>query len=998
MPTFSEPCPACGTPRSLAVDGGLCPGCLLGAVLERGEMPDEDLAVAANCGDYVLERELGRGATGVVFLARQPGLDRALALKMPVALHFSGPEEVRRFRLEIESVARLDHPHIVPVHAAGEHEGRPYFVMKFAAGGTLAERLAKRSGGALGRDEVRVEVALLSKVARAVHFAHERGVLHRDLKPANVLLDERGEPMVGDFGLARMLDGGAGATITGAALGTPAYMPPEQALGMPVTTAADVYSLGALLFHQLSGRPPFVAASPLETLRQVSGGDAPDVRKAAPWIDRDLATVCGKCLQRDPAKRYRSAAALADDLDRWSRGEVVRARPIGLAERGWRWARRRPVVAALAAASLVGGVAFVAMLVAGSRLLREERNEALRQESRARAMALEARVAGEARRRDAYAADVYLASRALKDGHFGVARRMLDRQRPGPGEEDLRGFEWFAFQHQCRGDEARLWRDHSAAVTAVAVDPSGRFFAAGGRDGALVVRSLESGGEILRLPAADAPRGAAEIPLMTGLAARSPELAARLLKGGLSPDEMRMRGRPSKLGEVICLSWSPDGRRLVSGGEGAYVRIWSIPDGRLVGLIPVTQARPVFHSGDGRWLVVVRRDSTEARDHEVSVFRTEDLARVRRIGGVEPCAALSPDGKALALMPRGGTRIEFQDPQDGRVLASWEAGMAVGELAFSKDGALLFGRRYDGREVVAWRVEDGRRLGQKAMGEGVGVIAVGPDGAWLASAGAGQTIELNRVPTLESGRVLRGHEDGIHALDFSPDGRWLVSGGNDHQTRVWDLAANSAPGRLPARSPSREGLSVEVPEGIWTGDGKGAGRLVLRDREGREIRRMAGPPGPYLRLVAAPDGRRLGAVNWPRELRIAGLPGGKWGEPWQLSAGTVGPVVFSPDGKWLASGGDDNLVSVRDAASGELRAALRGHLSELLSLAFTPDGRTLASSAADGTVRLWHLPTWRELGVLHDGENLRDLEFVEQGSALMATDGEGRARRFPAVR
>jgi WD40 repeat protein len=161
---------------------------------------------------------------------------------------------------------------------------------------------------------------------------------------------------------------------------------------------------------------------------------------------------------------------------------------------------------------------------------------------------------------------------------------------------------------------------------------------------------------------------------------------------------------------------------------------------------------------------------------------------------------------------------------------------------------------------------------------------------------------------------------------------------------------------------------------------------------------MAGPPGPYLRLVAAPDGRRLGAVNWPRELRIAGLPGGKWGEPWQLSAGTVGPVVFSPDGKWLASGGDDNLVSVRDAASGELRAALRGHLSELLSLAFTPDGRTLASSAADGTVRLWHLPTWRELGVLHDGENLRDLEFVEQGSALMATDGEGRARRFPAVR
>jgi WD40 repeat protein len=417
----------------------------------------------------------------------------------------------------------------------------------------------------------------------------------------------------------------------------------------------------------------------------------------------------------------------------------------------------------------------------------------------------------------------------------------------------------------------------------------------------------------------------------------------------------------------------------------------------LVGLIPVTQARPVFYSGDGRLLVVVRRDGTEARDHEVSVFRAEDLARVRRIGGVEPCAALSPDGNALALMPRGGTRIEFQDPLDGRVLASWEAGMAVGELAFSKDGALLFGRRYDGREVAAWRVDDGRRVGHRMVDHGVGVLAVGADGEWLASAGAGQTIELNRVPALESGRVLRGHEDGIHALDFSPDGRWLVSGGNDHQTRVWELAASSAPGRLPARPPREEGLSVGVPDGIWTGDGKAAGRLVLRDREGREIRRMAGPPGPYLRLVAAPDGRRLGAVNWPRELRIAEVPDGKWGMPWQLSAGTVGPVVFSPDGKWLASGGDDNLVSVRDAASGELRATLPGHRRELRSLAFTPDGRTLVSSAADGTVRLWHLPTWRELGILHDGENLRDLEFVRDGSALLATDGAGETLRFPAA-
>jgi WD40 repeat protein len=997
--TSPDHCPACGTPRSCAVAGGLCPGCLLGAVLERGGMPDEEAGLTGGmaCGPYVLERELGRGGTGVVYLARQPGLDRPLALKMPAALHFSGPDEVRRFRLEVESVARLEHPHIVPVHAAGEHEGRPYFVMKFAAGGNLAERLEGRPAGGPTPDGIRTEVALLAKVARAVQFAHERGVLHRDLKPANVLLDERGEPMVGDFGLARVLDDAARATLTGAALGTPAYMSPEQALGQPVTTATDIYGLGAVLFHQLAGRPPFVAAGPLEVLRQVGGGDAPELRSVAPGIDRDLATVCGKCLRRDPAKRYRSAAALADDLDRWLRGEAVDARPIGWAERGWRWARRRPVVATLGGVSLLGGLGFVATLIAGAVLLREERNEARRQESLARAMAIEARVAGEARRLHAYAADVYLASRALGDGHLGVARRMLDRQRPAAGEEDPRGFEWFAFQEQCRGDEARVWLDHGAAVTAVAIDPAGGRLASGGRDGLLVVRSLADGAELLRLPAADAPRGAAEIPRMTALAAGSPELAALLLRGGLNFDEMRMRGRPSKLGEILGLAWSPDGRRLVSTGEGAYVRIWSMPEGGLAGLIPLTQVRTAFFSGDGRHLVLVRHDGSGRREHEVAVFRGDDLLRVRSIRGVEPCAALSPDGQSLAVMPRGGTRIEVQGLLDGRLEASWEAGMAVGGLEFSRDGALLIGRRFDGLEVVAWRVADGRREGVVAGGVPVVVLAAGPGEEWLATAGAGQVIELKRLPSLERGRLLRGHEDGIHALDFSPDGRWLASGGNDHQTRVWELSAKGGTAGPPSRSPLPDAFTAAVPEGLWSGDGKRGGRVALRDRSGKELRRAPGPPGAYVRLVAAPDGSRLGVLHWPRDLSVWDGSGG-WKPSWRLSGGTVGPVVFSPDGKWLASGGDDNLVTVRDAADGVVRATLRGHLGGILSLAFSPDGRTLASSAADGTLRLWHLPTWRELGILHAGGNLKALEFAEEGRALIATDEEGGAKRFPAPR
>lgn len=1000
-PSPPSTCAACGTPQSLEVEGGMCPGCLLSGFLSRGEMPDEELAgpAGAVCGDYLLERELGRGGTGVVYLARQAGMDRPLALKMPASAHLAGPDEVRRFRLEVESVVRLEHPNIVPVHAAGVHEGRPYFVMKFAAGGTLADRLQGRAAGPWSRATIRGEVELLVKVVRAVHFAHERGVLHRDLKPANVLLDDQGEPMVGDFGLARKVDDGAGVTMTGAALGTPAYMSPEQASGTAVTTATDVYGLGAMLFHQITGHPPFEAASPIEVLRRVISEDAPIARQVAPWVDRDLSTVCGKCLQRDPAKRYRSAAALADDLDRWLAGEAVTARPIGAFERGWRWARRRPVAAALAGSAVVAGVAFVVLLVLGSLLLRDERNVARWQESIARGKATEARLAGELLRQHAYAADVYLASRALKDGHLGVARRMLERHEPRAGEVDLRGFEWHAFKRQCRGDEARVWMDHTAAVMAVAFDGSGKLMASGGRDGRVVVRAFPGGEEVLRLPAADAPRDLAEISLMAGLSARSPEIAALLLRGDLNPAELRMRGRPSKLGEVMGLSWSPDGSRLVTAGDGSYVRIWSVPGGKLEGVIPVSHVRPVFHSADGSLLVLVSPDLTGARQHRVRIYRTEDLSLVRVIEGVEPCAALSPDGKRLAVMPNHGTTMEFQDPLDGRVLTSWEAGTAVGGLEFSADGKVVFGRKFDGETLVAWNAEDGRRLGTAGAVDGRhGVMVISPDGRQVAAAGTGQTISMMAAPSLALRTRLKGSEDGIHSLAFSPGGKWLLSGGNDHGTRLWSLEPPGTSGDSEARvvpATSSDGLRSAGPDGVWVGDGKRFTPITLEAPVANTpIRRIAGPPNLYLRLIAAPDGKKLAAFSWPRDLLIADLPEGKWRRSLRLSEGTVGPIAFSRDGATLASGGDDNVITVRDAGSGMVRAVLRGHREQLVALAFTPDGRTLASSGADGTLRLWHLPTWRELGILHEGTVFSRLEFAPEGGELVATDREGRRLRF----
>ncbi len=343
MPSVSahNVCDECGSTLEFDTPSGFCPGCLLQTVLETRS----DNMIGTHLDDYELLNEIARGGMGIVYRARQRVPSRIVALKMILPAHLGSSGAVNRFRAEAEAAASLEHENILPIYAVGEADGAPFYSMKLANGGTLASRMSEY------RDKPREAAALIAKLARAVANAHEHGILHRDLKPQNVLFDSACKPYVSDFGLAKWLQHECDLTQTLAILGTPYYMAPEQARdSKAVAAAADIYSLGAILFHLLSGHPPVAGETPLEVLHRAAE-ETP--RLTSRSIPRDLGVICLKCLEKEPAARYESAAALGDDLENFCENRPIHARPIGLTNRCWRWMRRNPGVVTPATISFV---------------------------------------------------------------------------------------------------------------------------------------------------------------------------------------------------------------------------------------------------------------------------------------------------------------------------------------------------------------------------------------------------------------------------------------------------------------------------------------------------------------------------------------------------------------------------------------------------------------------------------------------------------------------
>ena len=670
---------------------------------------------------YELLGILGHGGMGIVYRARQLKANRLVALKMIRAFEHAAPHERLRFQIETEAVARLQHPNIVQLHEVGEIAGQPFFSLEFCPGGTLSQRLTTRHPTPSEAAE------LIETLARAMHYAHLRGVVHRDLKPGNVLFvgevggvspgttpaaDASSIAKITDFGLAKRLDAEArDVSQTGTILGTPAYMAPEQAAGKVRDTgpSADVYALGAILYECLAGRPPFHGATTLETLRQVLHDEPVPLARLVKKLPRDLATICHKCLAKEPARRYADAAALADDLRRFRDGEPIQARPSGPFERMVRWARRRPAAAAALAATLLALLVSAALIASSSANCSLQVARQAEQDQRLLAEEQRRRAEDALKREELsrYFLHIGLADRALTEGHVARTEEVLDAC-----PETLRGWEWHYLKKQCHSE---LWtvrgerrRGDGWAPTGLSQD--GRLAAWGVEDNRIQVWDTTTGRILITLPGHPGPN---KFINTLRFSRDNRRLASTegifLVPGDLKVWDLEtgeeLLNIPGIFYNNAPVAFSPDGHLLAaSGGSGerpGETWIFDLETGEeLLRLIHADETSPLSiadlaFSSDGTRLAAASGDGetlgvSRQRRGEVTLWDTATGRAVHRFRehiGAVMAVTLNDDGQLCASADLSGT-IQVWDTNNGRVLHSLRDGQAVrNALVFQPDGS-----------------------------------------------------------------------------------------------------------------------------------------------------------------------------------------------------------------------------------------------------------------------------------------------------------------------
>jgi WD40 repeat protein len=1015
----TEICPECG----LAIPAGAgCPGCSLRLALSPGAAAPSETKrplppglKSRYFGDYEILDEIARGGMGVVYRARQLGLNRLVALKMVQSSHLLSDEARLRFRVEIEAVAQLNHPHIVSLYESGEQDGAHYFTMRLVEGGDLAAQLKKER-------PLRERIRLLVKVCRAVHYAHQRGILHRDLKPSNILVDLEGEPHVADFGLAKSLDHDSGFTFTSSVLGSPNYMAPEQAAGKTrqLTTAVDVYGLGAILYHLLAGCPPFEAKTPIETLRQVMDKDPTPPRSTNPHTDRDLETIALKCLRKEPSTRYGTAEELAQDLERWLAGDPILARPLGPVATAWRWSRRHPAAAILGlalmlalAAIVVGtGIAAIRIQSAEQKSAAHLRESLLREASSLR---LESEIGN-------------------RDQGLRLIREAATLGGP---------------------PEFRMRARNELLATMVRTEPKFLPVKATNVNVRLDLNGIHPGFQM-----------AASVENETNVVFRALEDAA-------------FRGRVvSPNGPVARVEvFSPSGFFLAYRQPG-IIGVWDLKTARHCFTRSGTNFTFAFHPREDAILIQESPNEAVLLDLPSGEERLRWIAPSPRLSGRRTgwyLLSFSPDGRTLATTSAGSVLVELLNPNTGEQLRTLTNNSRAVAMSWSADGDALAIATADGR-VTIWNPSTGAlEWSSPVMVAAVQSMAFHPHREWLAVGCQDQKVrfidthqkrfvfeypvESRRLafsphgirlgPVWSQGQfgwletrraeafISFGVGSSLNALtdgSFSADGRVLTVG---HSGSV--IVCNPHIGRkVRTRNDWRASACLFHPREnyLFVSDRKGISRYTYEldgARFTNSSPEMILPGAEWRTFAFTPDGRRFAAFNSQSNAVFV------FDQTLTNRLASFGPhtsaetIVFSPDARWLAtSSRSDRAVRLWDVAGEKMITRLpvgypaRSAFSSdgrwfvatgerfdlrktgtwepapplqfiekrpiLGAAAFSPDSRMLAVVVNRFEVHLFDLKTFERIGILRppSAVQMLSLFFSPDGSELAALGAEAR--------
>ena len=1048
-------------------------------------------------GRFELRARLGAGGFGTVYRAYDTMLRREVALKLPHPGRFESEESQARVLREARAAAQLYHPYIVPVYDAGM-EGETFFIASaFVEGKTLARFMDE------GPREFREAATIVAKLAAALDYAHRRGIIHRDVKPANIMVGANGDPALMDFGLARFLESEDKLTHDGAVLGTPAYMSPEQAQGQHdvVGPASDQYSLGVVLYQLLCDAVPFTG-TPAAVISDIMEKEPPAPRAVRPDVPRDLETICLKSLAKTPGERYPSCQQLADDLGRWSRGEPIEARPIGVVGRAWRWCKRRPMVAGLSAALVLALlIGSVVSMVFGVQATRNEHNltvalgdlgrkkaQADAQRDRAdneRKQAEEARdqadketkraedereraeqalqrEIAERQRADAnlYAVRIALAYLKWMDDDVIHAARELDAC-----PEDLRNWEWGYLKRRCRPGLVSFGQKRTAHAwpRTLVFNPNGTQLAVCSRDIGSgkswvqvwdtttrreirvpglapdryrEVQMCQASGRVLckqgtQIEVRDAFTGNHSMTIdcehvpggLNGMwrATFAPEGQLLTLYNPYSWGELltvwqvknkglRVLTRVSPMGGCSLAQFSPNGERIAAcGGRSVWISELSAePKGSGVCLRETGYASCLAFSPDSKRIAVgsgSRPQPWEAQSPTgaLGIWDVNTGAKLLTLCEVMDqivSTAFSPDGSRIAAASYSDAVVWIWDTTSGDEIGSLpHSYQGISIVAFSPDGKRIATAGRGG--ITIWSADAGRGVREVDLEQNIEIMALSPDRKRIAGAGPNRTARVLDANTGKETLSLQ-HIDDVSAVAFSADGKRLALGGgsNDKTVTLWDVATGQRLRTLRGHDGAVNSLAFS-PDGsriVSAGGDKNA--RVWDAAHGKELFVLSGTLADC-DVAFSPEGDRIVATGEEGQLRLWDAASGdevSSSRKHMISLIARCNLTYSPNGKWIASGGGDDgyEVAVWDARQGRQVYLLDGHKSWTTCVAFSPDSERVASGSADRTIRIWDVKTGRELLTLHGTAKITNVWFSPDALSLYSINADKKMKIWEA--